>query len=559
MLLLLVLVCLIPRAVMAWKVDTLCEDGAVYIEAARHLERGDYDQAFHGTILGLNLYPVILMVLHRLGLEWLLAGKLWGTLLSTLVVLPMFGWARRQFNDRIAALGCLLYSVQPALLEQSPEVLRCPTYWLLLVAAMHFLWRAATEVRLAFFLMAGLFFALAVHTRIEAWLLLIPWAGWTLVRLMSLEQYRLRLAAFSLAGVAMLPMVVVLINVTWLSDHGKWEFCLADRFRVLGQLLLPLASDSEAAVKVVPTAVPVPTPATTVDQPPASTTDALPTAPPSASVLATPTAEVPAANPAAHPANPPPRRNRGLVWTYVCKLVDAFDPFFGLLTLVGIAYTWRMFIRPDQQAVFLVSLCCLAAIWLFWLQVRELNSRYFFTIVLMSTSYAAIGLLFMARTVSRLLAMCAAPVPNGMMATLLLAIVVAFGLTDACSNRYDSRHQRRDLGLWVLRNFGPGQSILGNQRSSRIVAHYAEARYYGPAAEEIGGAIYRWMLETYPPCVVLIDDESQSSGADAWLARFRALDASSRRFQRVDVDTLPAGCQHLTILAGTRQELARKP
>jgi hypothetical protein len=55
LLLLLVLLCLIPRAVMALRIPCICIDGAVYVNTARSLEAGNFRAALmEGAI---NIYP----------------------------------------------------------------------------------------------------------------------------------------------------------------------------------------------------------------------------------------------------------------------------------------------------------------------------------------------------------------------------------------------------------------------------------------------------------------------------------------------------------------------
>ncbi len=68
LLLLLVVLCLVPRAVMALRIPGICPDGVLYINIARNLEAGNLRAAFHQ--MALNVYPVILVLLHRLGLDW---------------------------------------------------------------------------------------------------------------------------------------------------------------------------------------------------------------------------------------------------------------------------------------------------------------------------------------------------------------------------------------------------------------------------------------------------------------------------------------------------------
>src|SRR4051794_7311668 len=84
---------LIPRLLMAARVDVLCPDGVFYICVADALEQGNIEQGLAPTHL--NTYPLALAALHHAGVPWETAGKFYGVLLSTLVVLPLFGWLRR--------------------------------------------------------------------------------------------------------------------------------------------------------------------------------------------------------------------------------------------------------------------------------------------------------------------------------------------------------------------------------------------------------------------------------------------------------------------------------
>ena len=84
-------------------------------------------------------------------MDWELAAAVWGVTISSLVVLPLWGWARRQFDDRVALVACLLYAVHPKMIEWSPEAMRDPTFWFLFMLAIYWLWRAITEVRYRLF------------------------------------------------------------------------------------------------------------------------------------------------------------------------------------------------------------------------------------------------------------------------------------------------------------------------------------------------------------------------------------------------------------------------
>ena len=141
-LLLLVLLCLLPRAFMAWKIGGICNDAAVYIQVAESFDRGSLHEDKHNRF-ALNLFPAVLMLLHRAGLDWELAGKLWNVAVSCLTVLPLYGWVRRQFDDRTALAAGGLYALHSELIRSSPEGFRDPTYWFLMVLSFYLLWRAA--------------------------------------------------------------------------------------------------------------------------------------------------------------------------------------------------------------------------------------------------------------------------------------------------------------------------------------------------------------------------------------------------------------------------------
>ncbi len=166
------LACLIPRVLLAMRLSSICPDGVLYIGLAKALNEGRLHQAFE--IMNLNIYPVVLMFLNRLGLSWEMGGMIWGILISCLVVLPLFGWVRRQFDDTVALTACLLYAVQPVFIQWSPEIIRDPTFWLFFTLSLYLLWRAVIEVRIGLSLAAGLAVTLAILTRFEGLIALDP-------------------------------------------------------------------------------------------------------------------------------------------------------------------------------------------------------------------------------------------------------------------------------------------------------------------------------------------------------------------------------------------------
>ena len=264
-LLLLLLACLVPRALMAWKMGGICPDAVVYIQVAESFDKGLLHNAHQ---FGLNLFPAILMLLHRSGLDWELAGKLWNVAVSCLTVLPLYGWARRQFDNRVAlAAGCL-YALHSELIRWSPEGIRDPTFWFFMALSMYLLWRAVAEARLPFFLLAGLAMAMAAMTRSEGLFLLLPLLLWSFRRgnrthhaprdgmhHAERDEYvgalRRRLLLGAMLAVGVFPALLLLASLFWFRGHalGNWSApirSLLSKHWIRAGLARPSAQDQAA-------------------------------------------------------------------------------------------------------------------------------------------------------------------------------------------------------------------------------------------------------------------------------------------------------------------------
>ena len=139
----LLLLALVPRAIMAWKLDTLCPDATVYVQQAQTIAGGTYNSSTMDVHRW--LYPSLLALLHRLGWTWETAGEVWGVLIATLVVLPLFDWIRRWACDGLAIVASALYAVHPEFIEWSPELIRDATFWFFWTVAICFGFRSKTS------------------------------------------------------------------------------------------------------------------------------------------------------------------------------------------------------------------------------------------------------------------------------------------------------------------------------------------------------------------------------------------------------------------------------
>ncbi len=300
--------------------------------------------------MSLNIYPVILVALHRVGLDWEAAAAVWGVVASSLVVLPLWGWVRRQFDDRVALVACLLYAAHPKFIEWSPEVVRDPTFWLFFMLAIYWLWRATTEVRYGFFVAAGAAMTLAALSRVEGLFLGIPLVLWTWWRWRALESGRRRLLVGATLCVVTFPALLGLVNVVWLWGHSDWaSIRLAPLARVQPWLESLWSESAESANSLAP-----------------------------------------------------PMTTGRMIWKFIPAMTRGLGPVFALLMFGGMLGWRRLWARRDHQALFYTALAILSGIWVQLWYDRAACPRYALSIVLMASPFAALGLLGLISRSARL-------------------------------------------------------------------------------------------------------------------------------------------------------------
>ena len=114
----LTLSCLAMQTWSASRWHIVWPDSVDYIRVSQALDRGDPQPMV--LQFGLNVYPLILTALHRLGGDWEAAGQAWSLAMASLVVLPLFGWLRRQFDDATAAAGSRTLRHPPQVVDLRP-------------------------------------------------------------------------------------------------------------------------------------------------------------------------------------------------------------------------------------------------------------------------------------------------------------------------------------------------------------------------------------------------------------------------------------------------------
>ena len=231
--------------------------------------------------------------------------------ISSLVVLPLWGWLRRQFDDRVALVACLLYVVQPKMIEWSPEIMRDQTFWFLFVLAIYWLWRAVTEIRYGYFLATGAAITLASLARVEGLFLLIPLVLWTFWRCLALQTGRQKLLVGAALCVLVFPLLLVSINVGWVCSRSGWaSIYLSPLAHVRPWLEFVLGRDTGDA------------------------------------------------------GDAPPLRLGRMIWVFIPTMTRGLAPVFALLMFGGI-WRWRnVWRRRDHQTLFWTAVVIMCGIWI---------------------------------------------------------------------------------------------------------------------------------------------------------------------------------------------------
>jgi hypothetical protein len=538
---LLLVACIIPRALAAWNWEVLWGDSLRYHYASISLEQGNFEAGF--AEFGLNVYPLILIPLRHLGIDWQITGKYFGVLVASCAVLPLWGWLRRMFNDRLAVVACLVYALHGKLIAISPLIIRDSTFWFPLALTLYFVWRAVGELRIGFFIAAGIALTVAIHTRTEGWLLLTPLLGWSAYRWTSARGHRLRLAIGALLCMAVIPATVAAVNFTWLRENPRWEFLRTVHL--------------EMAVNWWNSATGMNLPAPHGDVVISEQYLFRPTDPPpiaGTSPSAKPAAEAPPHFPAiVVPAVAPPEQSAPS-WVLTRKLLERLAKGYTwvgcVLLVIGVLGGWRVFLRSEHLTIFCMNLLLLAISRIrYW--TGGLDLRYFMPMVIVSVPWMALGLEYLIASVRQLFERRRALSPRAMtvIAGSLIAAAVTCSLLDGPMSAAAYMRKHAAMGRWIYNLVGPESAIAGNIDYVTLDTFYSQGRVVGAFGSRdcLLGLIPQAITEHMAQFVVLWNED--------YLPREYLPIVEERIshycYRRVDQKELPAGPDELMVFVRT--------
>ncbi|QDT64284.1 glycosyltransferase family 39 protein [Calycomorphotria hydatis] len=418
----------VPRLCVLGTDASYPNDAFYYFSVGEALAAGDFEPAF--SYLSLNFYTALLAVGSWFKIDPLWTGVVISQVAAILTPIPLFGWVRRLYGLRPAVCACVLFAVHPKMIRMSTEPLRESLFWLFFVLTIYLLWKAVTDNKLRDFLLAGVALALAVHTRSEGWLLVVPVLCWPLLRAWRLPQMRTGMLGGIVLCFTMWPALVFLTNITLLQSHTRWELGrltpismgLGISSQEISSYLPTFATDqstgledavAEDSSNVVPQAVVV--------------TGAVPAALASTETVAAPGILETTDSSVFIDRLPQmwdQAERRSLVKVFWNDFIDAINPLVAFMLLVGTIRYFRDFFVPEKAVLSVMFALLMLAVAARLMKLGEINGRYMMTGFFIAAGLAGMGMNFYLHCLHSLLKKLWWGLPHTHMATVVLGLVV---------------------------------------------------------------------------------------------------------------------------------------
>jgi 4-amino-4-deoxy-L-arabinose transferase-like glycosyltransferase len=169
-----------------YKLPLFSSDGIIYIQQAKALYYGQYDQIFSCYQILYN-YPVFVALFYKIIGDWLAAARCVSLFFSMATFLPMYWLLRRFFNDTISCLSLLIFVLLPPYVIMSQEVMRGSVYMFFAAMGLYLFILQFQKRNGTLLLLAGLSLLMATWARKEAALFVL--VGWVFL-IFSRQQHK---------------------------------------------------------------------------------------------------------------------------------------------------------------------------------------------------------------------------------------------------------------------------------------------------------------------------------------------------------------------------------
>ncbi len=251
LLLLIILLAFAVRLYVMFHTVVIANDGVIYIEMAKLFEAGRFETSLIANYP--PLYPIMILGMHHVIEDWVLAGQTVSIIFSCLLLLPLYAMTRRFFNARIALLSVFFAALSPYLVRFSTDVLTEAPYIFLFITAVWLGWGAMTDNRPRLLLLSGLCAGLAYLLRPEGIGVLLVVAAWVLLPVLQPSRRPMLQRILLVCLMGAITLAVAFPYMAYMKhETGSWRLSKKKEVAVL--LGIRKSNDQAVSEKSVATA-----------------------------------------------------------------------------------------------------------------------------------------------------------------------------------------------------------------------------------------------------------------------------------------------------------------
>lgn len=190
-------------------------DAPVYLWSAQSLEQGNIPGAIKAYPM--LFYPFLVMCVHKLGLDWLAAGRSISVVASCLALIPFFNLAKRFSPGWPAIIITMVFVLMPEYNSIAFAAIRDPLYLCLSLYCVYFAVCFAERKELKWFIVVILFSICVPFLRVEGIVVSLVILGWSFVGFIRRFGIYGRMWAMAVT----LVFFAVLLYIFSLSETGR--------------------------------------------------------------------------------------------------------------------------------------------------------------------------------------------------------------------------------------------------------------------------------------------------------------------------------------------------
>ena len=156
---------LVIKIILALYTKVINPDGVLYITAAEQFAVGDFRAGL--TIYPMPAYSLLILLVHFLIRDWIIAALAVNIVMSVSVLIPLYLLTEELFDQRAAFWACVAFALSPLPNHWSVEVIRGPSFMFFFAWAAYFGYRGLQTIKLSFFSLAALFAMVSALFRVE--------------------------------------------------------------------------------------------------------------------------------------------------------------------------------------------------------------------------------------------------------------------------------------------------------------------------------------------------------------------------------------------------------